>query len=85
MVCQRVDIGGITAIVCGPRPRAKRCRAEGCQRAGQLLCDWKTGPGKTCDMPICSGHAQDVAPDKHLCPTHQADYRAWLNEKGFGT
>ncbi len=51
MICRTVKIpGGITAIVCGSRPRPKRC---GCGARADLLCDWKLGNGKTCDKPIC--------------------------------
>ncbi len=71
----KLDNGGV-AIVCTPRQRAKRCSA--CGRAARLLCDWKIGDGKTCDKPICAMHAQEVGEDKHLCPEHQEQYRAWL-------
>jgi hypothetical protein len=74
MACRTVTVGGVTAIVCGPRPRRRRCS---CGAPATLLCDWKVGKG-TCDKPICAAHAEEVAPDKHLCPEHQVAYREWL-------
>lgn len=65
---------GATGIFCH-RSRTKRC--GWCTQGGQFLCDWKLPGGKTCDKPICSGHAQEVAADKHLCPEHQAAYAVW--------
>lgn len=81
MVCTRVPMpGGGFAIVCGPKPRLKRCGCGSGQKAG-LLCDWRTGEGQTCDAPICEGCTTSPAPDKDLCPTHAADWRAWLARK----
>jgi hypothetical protein len=83
MDCARVRLpGGGVAIVCGRgmRPR-RRCRC-GCDAT--LECDWKVGGMpigrgvKTCDAPICSAHAFEVGPDKHLCPAHVTAYRRWL-------
>jgi hypothetical protein len=71
--------GGGYAIVCGPKPRGGRCWA--CKRPGTRLCDWKMGEGKTCDRPICSDHAETVAPNKDLCPEHQEAYRVWLAKR----
>ena len=77
MGCDHVDLpGGGHAIVCGGRRRVKRCHH--CPQRAPFLCDWKVSKDKTCDTPICSTHAQEVAPEKHLCPKHQADYKAWL-------
>lgn len=76
-MCQRIDLGnGQVAIVCGPRQRAKFCS---CGREATLLCDWKV-KGKrsgTCDQPVCSQHALQVGPDKHLCQQHQKAYEEW--------
>ena len=50
-----------------------------CGRAAQFLCDWKVPSRKsgTCDAPICTYHAKQVAPGKHLCPLHQKHYDDW--------
>lgn len=77
MVCRPIKIGNVTAIVCGPRSRRKRC---GCGQPADLLCDWKVGRG-TCDKPICTTHAEEVAENKHLCPAHQVSYNEWLDAR----
>ena len=80
MKCDYVKLpGGGAAIVCssggrGYRERAHRCA---CRQLARLQCDWKLGGGKTCDAWICDAHAQEVGPDKHLCPEHQAAYHEW--------
>lgn len=82
MPCYHVKLpGGFAAIACGRgRGMPKPCAA--CGGASGFQCDWKTAPGKTCDAHICAEHALQVATDKHLCPTHQAAYRAWLRQRG---
>lgn len=67
--------GALLAIVCGARQRARRCK---CGADSSFQCDWKVGDGKTCDKYLCATCAQEVAPEKHLCPDHQAAYRKWL-------
>lgn len=75
MTCRTLRLpNGTAAIVCGPRERVRRC---GCGRTATLLCDWKTGAGKTCDRPICESCAEKVGEDKHLCKEHQAAWRRW--------
>lgn len=75
MVCTRVTLpDGMAAIVCGPRLRRKRCGC-GSGKPAALLCDWKVAGG-TCDAPICEVCTHSPAPDKDLCPTHAAEWRA---------
>jgi hypothetical protein len=76
MVCRVATVNGVTAIVCGPRPRRKKCCV--CSKPSTVLCDWKIGGGKTCDRPICEDHAEHVGDDKDLCPEHREAYRKWL-------
>lgn len=73
MVCTPLPGGG---FACGPRRRPKSCGC-GSGRAANLLCDWKTGPGKTCDAPLCPRCTFSPAPDKDLCPDHRIDFLAW--------
>lgn len=75
MTCETVIIDGVAAIVCDGR-RRKRQRCE-CGSGATLLCDWKLAGGKTCDRPICAEHAEEVAPDKHLCREHQTAFAEW--------
>jgi hypothetical protein len=67
------DGNGAVAILCGSRPRAKRCA---CGQPSTLLCDWPIGGGKTCDRPMCASCATEVGPDKHLCAGHRNNYDA---------
>lgn len=65
----------LIAICCTARERARRCK---CGEPSKYQCDWKTGPGKTCDRYICAKCAKEVAPEKHLCAAHQVAYSQWL-------
>jgi len=80
MNCQRIKLpGGATAIVCGARAKLTPCAH--CCVVSTLVCDWKIGAGKTCDRPLCAECALEVAPNKHLCPEHQAAWRRWRAAK----
>jgi hypothetical protein len=83
-VCERVKFEhGVVAIVCGVRGSASRyCQ---CGRAGKLLCDWKAPHRRsgTCDRPLCTLHATEVAPGKHLCPEHRTAFEAWKRRNGL--
>lgn len=68
MICKVVKSDGVTAIVCGPRPRKRRCSC--CQRDASLLCDYPAGKGKTCDKPLCSTCGVEIGRDRHYCPSH---------------
>jgi hypothetical protein len=78
MHCARIKlnvpgVGETVAIVCGARPRMKRCRS--CKRPASRLCDFQTGEtllGEpiTCDAPICEECTTRVSPDKDHCPEH---------------
>lgn len=81
MHCTRVRLpNGLKAIVCssGQLPLRHPCA---CGKAAPFQCDWKLGGRKTCDRYICARHAQEVGPDKHLCPEHQVAYRQWLAQR----
>ena len=70
------------AIVCSRGRKRMRCVA--CHLAGGLQCDWKVGPGKTCDAHICPEHATEVAPGKHVCPAHRPDWEMCLERQRAG-
>lgn len=79
MKCTHVQLpGGASAIVCGPRPRSRRCASCGCLTTAAELreCDWKVGDGKTCDRLICVGCTHVPAPGKDLCPEHA---KIWMS------
>jgi len=75
-MCEHLNIEGTHVIVCGARKTRRYCA---CGHAADFLCDWKVPAKKsgTCDAPICSKHAKQVAPEKHLCPAHQLQYVVW--------
>jgi hypothetical protein len=50
-------------------PRKRKCAFCGCPDA-KALCDYPTGPGKTCDKPCCSNCRQHVGPDRDYCRDH---------------
>ena len=87
MKCRTVTLEGMTAIVCSSAFRDDDGRCQFCSKPGTKLCDWiiKKGnghtPAVTCDKRVCGDHAQEVGPDKDLCPDHQAAYKAWLERK----
>lgn len=69
-----LDNGSI-AFVDGRRQRPRLCRAPGCRRTADLLCDGhseindpETSKPYGCDLPICRSHATEIGPDEHLCP-----------------
>lgn len=52
-----------------------RAQARGLEFAlgiSHFLCDWPMASGGTCDMPLCTEHAEQTGPDRHLCPKHAA-------------
>lgn len=73
MTCTPVSMpGGGTAIVC---TSTRRCR---CGNRATLLCDWKVPTKKsgTCDAPLCPKCTSSPAPEKDLCATHSAEWKA---------
>jgi hypothetical protein len=73
-----VEPGLIT--ICGDF-KMEMCRETSCDREGTLLCDWPMGRGKTCDLPLCPGHAREIGDDRHLCPIH---HPMWIKQAGVG-
>ena len=69
------------AIVCSSGGRHDGKHRCACRQLARLQCDWKTGAGKTCDAWICGACAQEVGPNKHLCPEHQRMYKDWLAKR----
>jgi hypothetical protein len=79
--CERLKVGDSIAFVCTGGRRGPRLHCLWCKAVAPLLCDWKTGAGKTCDKPICLTHGKSVGPDKDLCPDHQAAYAQWKAQR----
>lgn len=52
------------------------CYEPGCGTMSDLLCDWPMGRGKTCDLPMCEGHAREIGIDRHLCIIHHGMWQA---------
>lgn len=57
-----------------PAPCCAPIELEGrkvlCMAISQYLCDAPVAGGKTCDAAVCDEHAQQIGPDRHLCPQH---------------
>lgn len=70
-MCNHVKLpNGVVAIICGPKPRARKCVGCGRQVRDARLCDFPLGAGKTCSAALCSACATHKAPDTDYCPTH---------------
>jgi len=52
-----------------------------CAAVGEFLCDFPVGEGKTCDRPMCEGHAHEIGPELHYCEAH---YKMWQEFKSRG-
>lgn len=66
---------GARGFMCTTRGPRKRCA---CGKPATQECDWKVKGKKsgTCDRPICKACSHVPAPDKDLCPTHAAEWKA---------
>lgn len=74
MTCTPVKVAPwATAIVCTRGRKQKVCAQ--CGRASTILCDWKIGNGKTCDVPCCRSCAHSVAYEKDLCGKHWDEWQ----------
>jgi len=72
MPCRTFDSEGVHGIICGPRRQQRKCRAPDCFRFVVFLCDYPTGPGKTCNLGFCKHpkHGREVGPNVHHCWRH---------------
>jgi len=69
----RCACGAIAGLQCDwkiPPPRGRPPLTKGVVRSA--------GGFQTCDEWICGACAQEVGPNKHLCPEHQRTYKEWL-------
>lgn len=75
MICQHVTLPDGTAAIACFSGRRQRCA---CGKVATKLCDWKVPTKKTgtCDKPLCPACTHVPAPDKDLCPTHAAEWKA---------
>ena len=69
---RRCACGAIAGLQCDwkiPPPRGRPPLTKGVVRSA--------GGFRTCDAWICDDCAQEVGPNKHLCPEHQVAYIEW--------
>ena len=59
------------------------CADHRCAWAAEYLCDYPVGNGKTCDRPLCSDHAYEVAPDIHYCAQHYSEFEKFKQAGGI--
>ena len=61
-----------------PKPCAAKVgigeRLEYCMEMSTFLCDGNAGGGHTCDRALCEAHANQIGPNKHLCPECYGDH-----------
>ena len=76
MACDVIQTpGGGTAIVCGRRQAARApCGVARCTMPATRLCDYPTGPRRTCSARLCATHAAAIG-GGDLCPAHAERYR----------
>ena len=83
MPCYAVENPGFEGImfICGEDIQLDVRRSDECCFIDDYLCDYPVGEGKTCDKPLCTKHANEIAPDIHYCTHH---YDEWLRFKISG-
>lgn len=81
MPCYTIQLGnGDKAFLCGDL--GPHCGDSTCGDVGEYLCDFPVSNGKTCDMPVCHGHAFEVATELHYCPAHTTMWRVFHESGG---
>jgi hypothetical protein len=58
--------------MCGEGKAAPQCE---CGALADYLCDYPIGKGKTCDLPMCREHRNQIGTDRDLCLIHLAEFR----------
>ncbi len=81
MPCYTINLeGGGKAFLCGDL--GDHCADSNCGDVSGYLCDYPVGNDKTCDAPLCHGHAFEVAPNIHYCPGHTTLWREFKESGG---
>jgi hypothetical protein len=80
MPCETIlGPGGTIAIACTRGQRRAPCGEPGCDGSAHYACDYPLSgvmAGKTCDRPLCGGHARrQPGRNRHYCPAHAAGTR----------
>lgn len=82
MPCYIINMkGGGRGFLCGNLD-LPHCGDANCMDVGEYLCDFPVSNGKTCDMPLCHGHAFEAAPNIHYCPGHALMWREFRESGG---
>lgn len=71
MACDRIKMAdGSVLFICSRSKRRVMCGL--CRKLeAEFLCDYKIGPKRTCDRPLCSKCAIEVGPNTHQCFVHK--------------
>lgn len=56
--------------VAGSASQPKKCQHGRCSAQSAVLCDYRTGSGKTCDTPACRAHSTVVGVNRDYCFKH---------------
>ena len=76
MPCQLVRTSTGSAIVCGPRSRAKPKPCWECPRPGSFQCDGPSPTGKgDCNRPLCAHHRTPASAGVDYCRDHAGTLR----------
>ena len=81
MPCYMIHLkDGGKAFLCGEL--GPHCSDANCGDVGTFLCDFPVSDGKTCEAPLCRGHAFEAAPNVHYCPGHALLWREFREAGG---
>ena len=74
------ECGQEPVFICGEL--GPHCGEDGCGEAAGYLCDYPVGDEQPCDIPMCSRHAAEVAPNTHYCRGHLSLWREFVRDGG---
>ena len=71
MGCKTTNTERGAMIACSRPTSPKQCAY--CKSQSNVLCDFETSPGITCDTPMCIAHTKRVAYQTDHCRIHRKE------------